>query len=112
MAAASVIFGIAAARHQGADRAADRLLGAFAGSDHQARDFEAGNVRCPRRRRVQAHALQDVRTVDAGGGDPDEHLSRTGPGHRPLGQAKHLGPARLGDLDRSHFLGNIHGAPY
>ena len=48
---------------------------ALAARDNFAGDLKAGDVGRALRWRVEAHALHDVRPIDAGGGDLDEDLA-------------------------------------
>jgi hypothetical protein len=85
------ILGIAAAGDERADRLAlSRAPGDGAG------DFEPGNGRRPRRRRVEAAALHHVGPVDPG--RRDRISTSPGPGfrHRPLDRLQHFGPAGFG----------------
>src|SRR5258708_19963559 len=83
-----------------------------------ARHDDAGNfkpryVGNPWRRRVHAHALGDVGTVDPRGDDLDENLARAGLWQRALLRTERLGSARRCDADCSHGGGDRrHWCPY
>jgi hypothetical protein len=112
------IFGIAAAGDERADLVALMPFGdALAEPRDRAGDFEAEDRRSARRRRVIAGALQDIRPVDPGGGDADQHLAGGGTRHRAGGERQRLGSARRGQADIPHLLRDkrchnlIHAAP-
>ena len=48
------------------------------------------------------HALQDIRAIQTGGGHADEHFAVAGFGRRSLGDAEHLRPAILFNLNCAH----------
>ena len=50
--------------------------------------------------------LQQIGAIYPGRLDPDEHFSHTRLGNRPDREAKHLGSARLCDLDIAHGFGS------
>jgi hypothetical protein len=70
------IFGITAAdneRHHHVAALPSRY--ARTARDNFASDLKAGDVGCALRRRVEAHALHDIRPIDARGSDLDENLA-------------------------------------
>jgi hypothetical protein len=78
------VFGVAAANDQGHDRVGFLpARNAVTARDDRAGDFESGNVGGPGRWRIEAHALHDVRSVDAGGSDLDQDLARARFRYRP-----------------------------
>jgi predicted Ser/Thr protein kinase len=97
------VCGHGAAADDGHDAIAGRERGdAGADGGHGAGELEAGDVggdAC--RRGVEAHALEDIGAVQAGGGHLDEDL---GPGGRPrvdLAEIEHCFVAGLADAHRS-----------
>ena len=54
------------------------------------------------RRRIVAAALRDVGAVDAGVGDPDQHLAGADLGHRPVLRHQHLGAAAVAVVNVFH----------
>ena len=106
------VFGIAAARNQGADLVAHLpARDVMAGRRDFARDLQARQVRRALRWRIDAGALQQVRTVDAGGGDANQDLAIGRTGHRPRFGKKHLRAAGLRDRDDGHGFGQGHHRP-
>ena len=102
----AAILGIAPAGHQRAHGIADLPAGnALAKRNDLAGDLEAGDVGRARRRRVAALALQDIRPIDAGRGDLDQHLAGRRPRRRALAGCQHLRSAGLLDLDGGHGTG-------
>src|SRR5258708_743209 len=83
-----------------------------------ARHDDAGNfkpwyVSNPWRRRVHAHALGDIGTVDPRGDDLDENLARAGLWHRALLRNERLRSACGCDADCGHGGGDRRpGRPY
>src|SRR5690606_7160676 len=97
------IFRVAAARHQRAQLVAFLVTGdAGAPRDNRARDFEPRNVRCAGRRCIAAHALQDVRAVDPGRGNLDQHFIMARLRHRARRRHQHFRSAELLDFNRGH----------
>jgi hypothetical protein len=103
------------ADHQRADLVADPPPGnPLAGLDHDARAFEARDIRSVGRHRIAPHALQAIGTVDPGSGDPDQDLTGCRLGHRTGRRHQHLGPAGRFDLDVGLGSGDVgkHGGPF
>ena len=98
------VFGVAAAGDERADAVA---LGDGARPVHDGSgDLEARQVGRAWRRRILAEPLHDVRTVDTGGRDADEHFTGRGSRNGAFDEAQDVGPARFRDLDRAHRFGN------
>ena len=105
-------LGVAAAVDEGADLVADLpLLDAVTDRRDATAHLEARVLGCARRRRVVAEALHDVRPVDPGGDDVDEHLAglRLGVGH--LVEDEAVGVSGLGDRDGAHGPSLLSCAP-
>ena len=63
--------------------------------------------------RVGAAPLQYVWAVHSRGGNADQNLARIRAGHRPPHQLQDLRSARLGWINRVHFVRQIgHGHPF
>jgi hypothetical protein len=77
---------------------------ALADGHDVARALEAEDVRGPRRRVVVALPLQEVGTVDAGGGDPDQDLARCGLGGGTVDDLEGIDAARCGGSDSAHLM--------
>jgi len=102
----TAILGIAAAGHQGADRVADLpARDAIPERDDLAGDLQAGNIGSTRRRRIAALALQDVRPIDPGRRDLDQHFAGRRMGRWPLAGRQHFRSAERLDLDGGHGTG-------
>ena len=90
------VFTVTTTRHQCHDPAADDAgIDSLASGNDLAGNFQSGNVRRARRRRITACPLQAVRPVDPGIVDLDQHLARSGSGHGIFFGHKHFRPARL-----------------
>src|SRR5580658_7451598 len=88
-------FGVATARQQRADFVTDAPSFYSASDlDYRAGHFEARNVCRAGRRIVVALALQNVRSVHAGGDNLDQDLARCWDRLRPTRWYEHFGPAR------------------
>ena len=74
--------------------------------DHGAANLESRDVARARRRRIDPHSLEQVGTVDPGGGNFDQHFARTGAGGRPRDQPQLLWATGRGDFDGAHHVRN------
>ena len=99
------ILRIAPARQQRAYALADQHIRTAPGRDDRAGDFQPRNVRSAGRWRIFALSLQDVGPVDAGGGDPDQHLVIAGNGQGAAHRHQRVGTTGRGDAYRHHLLG-------
>ena len=105
------VFGVAAARQQGADPVAHRPavdIGADGGD--LSRRLQPRQVGGARRRRIGPGALKAVWAVHPRGGDADQDLIRAGRRNRPFPRHKNLGAAWRGDLNGAHRRGQGHVA--
>ena len=82
-----------------------RARDARAAGDYAAGNLQAGNIGSTRRRRVSALALHHIGSVDAGGGDVDQHLAMARLGRRPARRDQGIRPPRLGYFDSQHVTG-------
>jgi hypothetical protein len=92
----------ALAEHRHDPVAGPRPLDAPANPLHDAGRLDALGVREPEPRVVGAGATHQVREVDAGGGDPDQHLVGADPGLRDVLVDQDLGPAEPVEADGLH----------
>ena len=98
------VLGVTAARYERAHLVPFApALHAWSARGDGARHLEAGNVAGARRRRIFAFALHQVRAIDAGSGDADQHLARPRARQRHLDRLKDVRTARLGDTDGNHY---------
>lgn len=104
-------MGITAARDEGADLAAEKMIGALPRLDNLARYLKAKNIGRSRRGRIEAPALEHIGPVHACRGDPDQDFILSRPWNRPLDNGKLLGSVRLGCDNGVHHGGNgsVHG---
>jgi hypothetical protein len=72
--------------------------------DNFAGDFKTRNIRGAWRRRVKAHALHDVRPVDACGRDFDQYLASRGLGYRSQFRREYFWAAGFADGYDGHPL--------
>ena len=99
------LLGVAAACQQRAHLVAGLPSGDVAAHGRDAAGaFQAGIRRSAGRRRIEPLPLCQIRAVDTGGGDIDQHLVRSGRRIRRLHPAKDVGPAGLGDDDGMHCV--------
>ncbi len=101
-------FGVAAARDKGADLLPQPVKARFRPRCYDlAGNLKPGNVGRAGRWRVGALPLQDVRAIDAGGGDLDQDLGLARQRHRPGLRHQHLRPAGGRNGDRGHRRGQV-----
>ncbi len=99
------VLGVAAAIGQRADAVAHiPTFDALSDCGNLPGHFQAHNRRCAGRRWIKAHALDDIRPVDAGRGHSDQDLSRCGHRLVAIGQLHRVRPAVFRQIDKSHRL--------
>ena len=81
-------MGITAARDEGAELAAEKMIGALPRLDNLARYLKAKNIGRSRRRRIEAPALEHIGPVHACRGDPDQDFILSRSWNRPLDNGK------------------------
>ena len=99
------VVGVAAAGNERRHPRAFGISGGAGAARHdRAGDLEAEDVARARRRRVEPHALEDVRPIDAGRLDLDQDFAGPGEGPRTRLDHKNLRPPGAGRRDRAHRL--------
>ena len=100
----NAVFGIAATADQRADAAAQLVvIYALPDGDNFASHLEPGNRRSAQRRRVGTQPLCNVRPVDPGIGDLDQHFALAGLRNWQSLWFQHLWAARRIKADRGHL---------
>jgi hypothetical protein len=103
------VVGIAAAADQAENPVADAELGdSVAQGIDLASDFDTRNIGGrPRRGRILAEPLQDVRSIDGGRANANAHLTPRGLWSRDFANLENVRISRLTNHDRAHLDGSL-----